>query len=220
MGEDLYKEVQTGLPAERALDVAAFVTSVVPWLGGPISGVLSGIAVGRKIDRINEVILGLAERVRDIESAASKQYVTTDAFEDILEQTLRQVAGERNDEKRRIYRDFLVGAVTAPGEAYDEQTRFLRSMEELQGEHLRVLRAIAQKPTSIRLGGVGSPIATLRSRLSDLSEAQIEERVEQLNDMRILRMNSLRTMMTPSGAEDLGGTITPYGRRFLRYLSE
>lgn len=32
-----YKEVQTGLPPERALDVAATVANLVPLIGGPPS---------------------------------------------------------------------------------------------------------------------------------------------------------------------------------------
>lgn len=212
-----YAEIPTGIPAERALDVATFVMNALPWLGSPIAGVLSGISTDRKIARVNEVVLGLVEKLRDFESAASKQFVKTEEFEELLEQTLRQVATERNADKRRMYRDFLLGAIESPGEPYDEQKRFLRTMEDLQADHLRVLKALAQEPQPVD-GLVGSQIATLRARLSDLSESQIEERVQQLNDMRVVQLHSLRGMMTPRGAEDLRHAITPYGVRFLRYL--
>jgi hypothetical protein len=212
-----YKEVPTGLPAERALDVATFVANLVPWLGGAVAGVLSGIGTDRKINRINDVIVGLAERLRDVESEKAKQYVKTEEFEELLEQTLRQVASERNEEKRRIYRDFLIGAIVSPGEPYDEQRRFLRTMEELQPEHLRVLKALSQPPKPV-YGAAGSPIATLRGRLADFSENQIEERIQQLNDLRVTNMTSLKTMMTPQGAENLTHAVTPYGSRFVQYL--
>ncbi len=219
MDEDFtYKEVPTGLPTERALDVAAFVANLVPWLGGPIAGVLSGIGTDRKIDRINEVVIGLAEKLRDVESDAAKQYVETEEFEELLEQTLRQVAIERHEEKRRIYRDFLIGAIVAPGEPYDEQRRFLRTMEELQPEHLRVLKALSQPPKPAN-GIMGSPISTLRGRLPDFSDDKIEERIQQLNDLRVTNMTSLKTMMTPQGAENLTYAITAYGSRFVQYLT-
>lgn len=220
MDEDFkYKEVPTGLPAERALDVAAFVANLVPWLGGPVAGVLSGIGTDRKINRINDLIVGLAERLRDVESEKAKQYVKTEEFEELLEQTLRQVASERHEEKRRIYRDFLIGAIVSPGEPYDEQRRFLRTMEELQPEHLRVLTALWQPPKPVS-GIMGSPISTLRGRLPNFSEDQIEERIQQLNDLRVTNMTSLKTMMTPQGAENLTHAITAYGSRFVQYLKE
>ncbi len=214
MGEDFtYKEVPTGLPAERALDVA----NLVPWLGGPIAGVLSGIGTDRKINRINNLLIGLAEKLLDFESEAAKQYVQTEEFEELLEQTLRQVAAERHEEKRRMYRDFLIGAIISPGEPYDEQIRFLRTMEELQLEHLRVLKAVSQPPKPVN-GIVGSPITTLKGRLPDFSESQIEERIQQLNDLRVTNMTSLKTMMTPQGAENLTHAVTAYGTRFVQYL--
>ena len=36
--EFTYEEVPTGLPAERALDIASTVTSFVPWIGSAVSG--------------------------------------------------------------------------------------------------------------------------------------------------------------------------------------
>lgn len=218
MDEDFsYKEVPICLQAERALDVAAFVLNAVPWLGGSIAGVLSGIGTDRKINRVNEVLIGLVEKLRDFESAASKEYVKTEEFEELLEQTLRQVAGERHDDKRRIYRDFLIGTIVSPGEPYDKQKRFLRTMEELQPDHLRVLKAMSQAPKPVD-GLMGSPSATLRARLTDFGESQIEERIQQLNDFRVTQMTSLKVMMTRQGPEDLTHAITPYGMRFVRYL--
>src|SRR5258706_1793709 len=133
-------------------------TETRPWLGGAIAGVLGGITTDRKINRVNEVIRGLAENLRDLESAASKEFVKTEEFEDLLEQTLRQVAAERNDDKRRMYRDFLVGVIRSPGEPYDEQRRFLRTLEELQSDHLRVL-VVCRRMTLLHLRRPGSDCA-------------------------------------------------------------
>jgi hypothetical protein len=65
---------------------------------------------------------------------------------------------------------------------------------------------------------MSSPIATLRARLTDFGESQIEERIQKLNDFRVTQMTSLKVMMTRQGAEDLTHAITPYGMRFVRYL--
>ena len=80
-------------------------------------------------------------------------------------------------------------------------------MEELQPEHLRVLKALSQPPKPVN-GIMGSPISTLKGRLPDFSENQIEERIQQLNDLRVTNMTSLKTMMTPQGAENLTHAVT------------
>jgi hypothetical protein len=204
---------------ETALDVAAFVGSAVPWIGGPVSNVLSGMSLGRKFARVREVLEGLTSDLSDFKSEVSEKYVKTEDFEELLEQTLKRAADERNEEKRQIYRYFLTNAIESPGEPYDEQIRFLRTLEELQPDHLKVLRALS-KPPDPDPGMMGSPDQTLRQRLPDLEGKRIEELITQLNDLRVTNMTSLKTMMTGRGAADLRHSITSYGQRFMQYIVE
>lgn len=145
----------------------------------------------------------------------------TEEFEELLEKTLQKAAEERDEEKRRIYRSFIVGAVKSPGEPYEEQIRFLRTLEKIQADHIKVLRALDQKPESnpiISMMG-GSPIQTLSERLKDMNENRIEDLINQLNDMRVTNLNSLQGIMTWSGSQRLQNSITPYGKRFLAFVS-
>lgn len=209
--------IPTSTKAETALDVGATVASAVPWLGGPVSSVLSGISVGRKISRVKEVLESMANDLKDFQSQASETYVKTDEFQDLLEKTLRGAAQERSEEKRRIYASFLTGAVKSSGESYNEQLVFLRELEQLQPDHIRVVQALVQEPE----GGpslMGSPIGTLQRRLPDIPTGRIEELVGQLNDMRITKLTSLRVMMTGHGAANLQGSLTAHGQRFLTYM--
>jgi hypothetical protein len=137
----------------------------------------------------------------------------------LLEQTLKRAADERNEEKRKIYREFLTNAIESPGESYDEQIRFLRTLEELQPDHLLVIRALSQSPDPDP-GMMGSPNQTLLRRLPELNEERISDIISQLNDMRITNLTSLKTMMTGHGAADLRHSITSYGQRFLKYIME
>lgn len=77
------------------------------------------------------------------------------------------------------------------------------------------------EPDPERIAGIaGSGMQILRRRLPGYSEDQIEEFVRQLNDLRLTQSGSLRTMMTARGAEELSSWITPYGRRFVRFLHD
>ena len=192
-----YKEVQTG-SADRALDVAAFLTNLVPLIGGPVAGLISGFSGNRKEQRVLEVIQGISDDLRDFESKAAEEYVRTEDFDELLENTLRRAALERNEEKRRLYRNFLTTAIKHPGGDYEEQLRLVKTLDDLSLDHVMVLRAIRQEPES-DLGIMGSPIQTLSGRIRDRTESQIEQLVNELNDRRITSMGSLRTMMTAHG---------------------
>jgi len=217
MDEEKPMELTPATKVEKTLDVAATVLSVVPWLGGPVSQVLSGMSFERKMDRVGEVLHGLAQDLKDFKSKASQAYVRSDEFKELLERTLRQVADERNEEKRRAYRSFLKGAIETPGEPYDEQRRFLRTLEEMQGSHFLIIRALLQQPEA-NIGVMGSALQTLSRRLPQIRREEIAELIEQLNAMRITRLTNLNTMMTAHGAADLRHAVTPYGARFIEFL--
>lgn len=204
---------------ESTVDVLAFVSSAVPWIGGPVSNVLGGMSLGRKMTRVGEVLQGISKDIESLESEVSKNYVKTEDFEDILEQALKRVGEERNEDKRKLYRAFLSDAITSPGENYDDQLRLLRTFEELTSDHLHLLKALMQEPDK-NPGSMGSPSQTLSERLPSINQNRIEEIVNQLNDMRVTNQTSLKVMMTGSGAQDLRHSITPYGKRIIEYISK
>lgn len=72
---------------EKILDIATLVTSAVPWIGGPVSNVLGGISTGRKIQRAHQLLTGLTVELKDFKSEVFEDYVKTEDFEDLLEQT-------------------------------------------------------------------------------------------------------------------------------------
>ena len=203
---------------EKILDIASFVSSAVPWIGGPVSNVLGGISTGRKIQRVNDLLHEFSDDLRDFKSEVSEEYVKTEDFEDLLEQTLRRTSEERNEEKRNILKSFLVDAVKSPGEHYDDQLRFLNLLENIYGDHIRILQALMETPAQ-NPGMMGSPSQTLSERLPDMNVNRINELIQQLNDLRVTNLQSLNTMMTGSGAQDLRHSVAPLGKRFIQYLA-
>jgi len=220
-----YKEVATGLPAETAIDMAAVLANFIPGLGGAVGNVLSGMGVGRKLDRVNEVLQGLADELRDFKSEVSeqsKQYVRSDEFEEILEKVLRQSAEERNEQRRQLLRQFLMGAIVHPGSSYDTQRAILRLLDSIEPEDVLVLRAFAAAPTAEEMSGMlGSIIGTLQRRLRDWTPQRIEAAVNRLNNLRVVHLtpNRMHTTMTAPGAADLRGSIAPLGQELIVSLT-
>jgi hypothetical protein len=200
---------------ELALDIASVVSSAVPWIGGPVSNVLSGVSFGRKLDRVRETLEGLAEDLQDFKSRVSENYVKTEDFAELLEETLRKAAAERSPEKRRLYRAFLSNAVKSPEVSYDDRIRVLRIIEQVHPDGLRLLAALAQRPVQ-NDALFGTPLNTLRKRLPDIPMSRIEEIFGELQRLRIVNLRSLKVTMTPHGAEDLRHAVTPLGYEVLR----
>jgi hypothetical protein len=216
MAEPESELVPISTPAEMALDIAAGVSSIAPWVGGPVAQVLNGMSLGRKLERVRTVLMDMASRVKGLEDKAAVEYVKSDEFSELLERTLRQAADERNEEKRRAYAAFLAGSIASPGGSYDEKIRILRTLDEIQPDHIRMLHAMLQPPQP-STSTIGSLSGTLQRRLPGIG-GNIAELAQQLTDMRLGTLDHLNTMMTPDGAEYLEAYLTPYGKRFIAYI--
>ena len=164
------------------LDLAAIFTSPIPVLGGAVSNVLAGWSQNRRYQRIREALEQLNQNLVQVRHSLDEDYLRGDEFEDLLDQTLRRVAAERSEEKRRLYAAFLTGAAISPGEPYHEQLRLLRTLEELQPDHVRIVRAMLQKPRDAppRTGGISTRGLTsfghtLQERLPDIPPERLTE---------------------------------------------
>ena len=205
---------------DKALAISAFVSSAVPWIGGPVSNVISGLVTERKIDRVREVLTSLTEDLQNFRSDVSEEYVLTEEFEDLLDETLRRVARERSEEKRNLYRGFLRIAVTIPENGtYDRQIQILQLLDQVTLGHMTILKALSQPPGDPNNMMTGSPMNSLQKRINNLSREEIQEHIEQTNALRLTNITSLMTMMTATGAEDLRHNVTALGQGLLNYVS-
>jgi hypothetical protein len=209
----------TKLPSkiiEDGLDIGATLINLVPWLGGAVANVLTGIANDRRLKRVDDVLATMGKELADFESVASEEYVKKDEFEDLLDLTLRQSSNERSERMRKVYSGFLIDAIKQP-RPYDEQRQVLLVIGQMQHDHFRVLGALDMEPAPGDSWS-GSPMATLQRRLSDMPKDHILELIGQIEGLRLASISpSLHVMMTPQGAEELRGSITRLGRKVLEF---
>lgn len=219
MPEDEPTTLPTSTDGDKALTAASILTALVPWVGGAISEALGTVTAERKLRRVYDVLQQMNDRIRGLESDEAKDYVQTDEFHDLVDTTLRQAQTERSEEKRKCYGRFLARDINYPGKPYDEKLRILRTLEELQEDHLRIIQAMRHAPNS-NAGGFGSLVETLHQRLPDMPEERIKDLGEQLTDMKVALLEGLYTMMTSHGAQELRTRFTPYGTSLLEYILE
>jgi hypothetical protein len=202
-------------------DLGALFATSVPVVGSAVSFVLSDWTAQRRYKRVREVLLGLSQDLMQLRDRVREEYVRSDEFVDLLDQTLRRVANERNEQKRSLYRGLLLGAIAEHVLSYDEQLHMLRLIDVLQAAHITLLRAILQEPDPKYADGItGNFMATLRRRLPDLPEERIADLVAQFNDHHVLKTGDLQTNMSADGAEDMRDTLAPLGKRLVTFLKD
>lgn len=208
---------------EKALDIGSLLVSPIPLIGGALSNVFGQISSGRKMKRVHDFLNSLVTELEELKSETTKSYVETEDFEDILERTLNNVGKERNEAKRTMYKYFLINSIKSPERNFDEHICLLKTLEDIQIDCFMLIKALTQIPKNVP-DGLGSPINTLRRRLPEINEIRIPDLISQLNNLRITNIininQTLVVTMSANGAEDLRHHITPYGKRFLKFLEE
>lgn len=63
-----------------------------------------GISGDRRFERVRKLMIELAERLGNVQ-ADREAFVRSEDFEDLLIETLQRVAAERDEGKRRAYRN-------------------------------------------------------------------------------------------------------------------
>ena len=217
--EDRLARLDAEDPAGDYAELGALYASVVPVFGGAVSQVLSAWSAERRYERVRDVLRGVAHDLALFKGTVREEYIRSDEFADLLDQTLRRVVTERSEAKRQLYRGLLAAAATGATDTYDEQLHVVQVIDALQGAHISVLRAILEEPPKGPDEGIsGSFLDTLKRRLPGFTEQRIVDLVGQLNSQHVANIGSLHSMMTWRGAQDMRGTLLPLGKRLVAYL--
>jgi hypothetical protein len=202
--------------SEATLDTFAALSNMVPLLGGAIGSILSGLSNDRKLQRVNQVLWAMSEDIQAL-SEESEKYVTTDEFKDLLDETLHKVYEERSEQKRRLYKEFLVDEIREPWRSSEDQHRFLRTLEAVQPAHIVVLRALLAlgdaNPDGRAMGrGIGGQ--ALQERLEGMDPNVQEELLDELIALALVRNQGLEAYDA-----NFSAVLTRYGTRFISYIA-
>ena len=109
--------------------------------------------------------------------------------------------------------------IQSPGGRFEDQIRFLRTLEALDSDHIRVLRAILAEPTDAP-SYLGSFRQTLIRRFPGSSQEQIIQLVTDLDGLLLTNRiaDRLVVRMTGRDSADMRHTLSDYGRQFVRFL--
>lgn len=221
---DEVREVFDATPVERSMEQAAAVASMIPVFGGLATEFLNRERSDRRERRLQAFLDVLARRVEthrerlEALAAEAADFVRSEDFQELVSDTFDAAAEERDEEKRQLYANFLLGLIETPG-AVDDRFKVLKVLRDVTALEIIVLKAVREQPPPLPAlsNTFGSPTHTLMQRTS-LSAADVKEAVDDLNSKRITDLRNLNTTMTGRGAAELESTLTRFGQRFVEFV--
>jgi len=206
---------------ERFNNLLAIAASAAPWIGGPISGIIGGVATALKIKRLTQFIEDVLEHVEELHSQESEEFVKTEDFVDIFDKTAQAVADERYETKRKLFSNYILNNIADPEISYQLRLKCLRLLEDINTQHLDLLEALLRQPTEAELNmSIGAPSTTLERRAPHL-RANLLAVIHETNTLGLtdIKGNYLNTNMTGGGAANLAHAVTLLGKNLIAFIT-
>jgi len=206
---------------DKSLVVIQNASLIVPLLGSVLSNIFGGIATGRKLKRINEVLINFASDIRQLNLNSSK-YIESEDFEEILESTLLRISRERSQAKRTLYKNYLVSAVNLEATFEDyKKKQYFETLDQLHPLDIIFLKAILQDTVPEELKDItqASYLGTLKIRTENkYNDEEINDVVKKLNELGITNLPHINGLIVAEHARNLKRKIHKFGHEFLKFI--
>lgn len=213
------------------------VGSIVP-IGNIAVGIINELQskqIVRKVKRMEDFLEQLQEDIDGIKDKINDSCINCDDFSDIFEKTSRYVVNERNEDKRRLFKNIFEHTITDKDYDFDETEQYFRLLEQLSPFQLDILAVLYNPSKYNNAKGkiIPDPINNqwqsswgqysgggILTRLMQKRDYEVRSAVSSLYYNGLVNENLMdRTLQTNGNPiHVLDNSLTIYGRRFVKYL--
>jgi hypothetical protein len=216
---------------DHGRNVILAAISAIPVAGGPLSALLAEYLPNWKQERVLKFIAEIKLEMQKVQAKINEDYVRSEDFALLFEETFLRVLRTNSDLKLNAYKAILVNACTNTSITEMEKEYFLNLVNSLQEIHILILSLFWNKekfgqihnsssPANMYMGGIMTVIKSYMAPLN-IDEELIRSAIRDLDNMGILGgvYQSLGVTMTASGALNLSGRISPFGSKFIGFIT-
>lgn len=198
---------------------------------------LSQIQAERKIHRLECLLEDLNYTVFTLQERLNAQFVSQEDFVDVFEKASRYVANERNEYKRKCFRNILLNSMLAQECDYDRTERFCRILDNLNYDDMRVLSVLSNPVSYNRKNGmiikdpqnnqfithwVRATAENVLCQLLKMEDYEIRESVNYLFNNGLVCENLLNKAIETNSNPVfvLNGSLSRRGQEFVAYIQD
>lgn len=212
--------------AEHILNIIKAGLSAAPFTGA-IASVMTDYIPTSKAKRLEGFAEQIAKDLYRLQDLVNTEYIKTDEFAFMFEQSFRAVAEHPQKEKLEAFRGILVNSATIKGYSEEEKEYFLNLAMNLSTLHIRILKFMAIPDRYLEEAGI--PIEKITGGFSSffpvaipgVSLEVIRSAFGELNRYGFTNTGEsiFATMTAGQGIALLKGRVTELGNRFIRFCT-
>ena len=210
----------------RNIIIAAL--SVLPVVGGSISSLLSEYIPEWKEKRVLNFIRELGEKLEEVKDRINQEYLKTEEFAFLFEQTFLRVFRDHQEEKLKVYKAILINSCTKSNFDTSEKEYFLSLVDRLQGVHILILSLFFNPDSFMSKHKVKLPEVTVNPKEIILTSLQPFNFGEELIVYGIRDLEKMGLLSNISGDMDIKSSVpaktrlkealSAFGKKFCEFI--
>lgn len=214
---------------DHIINVVKALANLYPLGGGVISSLLSDYIPKSREKKTIEFLSKLAEGLEILKDQVNNEYVKSEEFGYLFQEAWKAAIEQYQEEKIEGFRSILLSAAIGKQATAEERELFINILNGLTGYHFKLL-AVLKNPVSWNVEhGMKVKSASLiisfnqifKQCFPDWNDERIAIIVDDLNRKKLIFLSSerLQTGLSGGGIEKLNNTLTPFGLRFIEYVT-
>lgn len=205
------------------------LVSLYPFGGGAVASLINDYIPKSREKRTIDFLTKVAEDLESLKAQIDTNYIKSEEFEYLFQKAWKVAVEHYQEEKIEGFRAILLNSAIGKEATGDDRDLFINILNELTGYHFEMLKVFKNpiewnKKNNNKVKG-GSMMVSLNQILRECFPEWDEERIviilDDLYNKKLCTIASdrIKTMMTGGGIEKLNNALTPFGKRFIDYIT-
>lgn len=214
--------------SDHIVNLVKAAISGIPTIGGPLGSLVNDYIPNKKLERLLDFIKQLSENIERFKDEINEDFVRTDEFAYLFEQTYNLVLENYQKEKLEFLMALLVNSLRGRDLKADTMEYYLKKIETLSPLHLGMLRflsfpvdcfaEIGIKPENVKGYNFSR---TLQTYFNEVPLDVLKGIFGDLYQMGFTNTdrNIFGSMTAGSGVDIISGRVSPLGKDFMDFCT-
>nr|MBU1328984.1 hypothetical protein [Candidatus Omnitrophota bacterium] len=214
---------------DNILNAVKAAISAIPYGGGVVASLISDYIPKSREKRTLEFLKKVAEDLESLKGIVNEKYIQSEEFEYLFQKAWRVAVEHYQNEKVEGFRAILINSAIGKEATADDKDLFINILNDLTGYHFQMLKVFqdpvgwnAKNSNKVKGASMMASLSQIfRECFPDWGEERIIIILDDLFNKKLCTISSerLKVMISGGGIEKFNNALTPFGRRFIDYVT-
>jgi len=216
-------------PLDHIINSIKALASLYPFGGGAIASLINDYIPKSREKKTLDFLQKVSEDLESVKDNIDKNYIKSEEFQYLFKKAWRVAVEYYQEEKIEGFRAILLNSAIGKEASADDRDLFINILNDLTGYHFEMLKVFKNPVEWNKEHGSRVRVTSMMNSFSQIlkecfpkwGEERIVIVIDDLFNKKLSTISSerLKTMISGGGIEKLNHVLTPFGIRFIDYVT-